>query len=97
MTITINLDAPETLRHSIVIHDTTKLIEKTYEENGGNIYRVTESCFVTLIHSCRKRKWVNQVKYILEFVKNLVDHGVPEKNILPLTHIGPTYLLYEAG
>lgn len=91
------LDAPETLRHSIVIHDTTKLLEKTYQENGGNIYRVTESCFVTLIHSCRKRKWSNQVKFILDFVNNLVHHGVPEKNIVPLTHIGPSYLLYEAG
>jgi pentatricopeptide repeat protein len=90
-------DAPETLRNSIIIHDTTKLLEKIFIENGGNIYRISESCFVTLIHSCRKRKWVNQVNYVLDYVNSLVTKGVPEKNVLPLSHIGPTYVLYEAA
>lgn len=87
-------DASETLRQSVIEHDAKKLLERLQLQNSP----VTESDFSTLIHQCRKRKWSNEIDYLLSFVKTLATNGYPDVNVLPQPHLYPTlHGLYEAS
>ena len=58
-------DATEDLRQCVIDHDLRKLIERP---EG-----FSESDFATLIHQCRKRKWPNQVNFVLSFMTQRVS------------------------
>ena len=58
-------DATEDLRQCVIDHDLRKLIERP---EG-----FSESDFATLIHQCRKRKWPNQVDFVLSFMTQRVS------------------------
>lgn len=105
-------DAPESLRQAVIQHDTQKLLERirpTLDPNTGlsiidldsnkdsNRFLITESDFVTLIHQTRKRKWINQVFFLVDFIRNLAIYGIPEQEISPQIHLRPGKLTYEAA
>jgi hypothetical protein len=100
-------EASESLRNTVMIHDTEKLLDRvnvTCEADVGGseasttgYSKLSESDFVTLVHQCRKRKWPQQVEYIYSFMKSLNDEGYPARDIPPQTQLKPSQLFFEAA
>lgn len=88
-------DASPNLRKSVMTHDLLKLVDRV---NDGSINpTLVENDFTTLIHQCRKRKWPEQIIYILQTMYELSVSGYPDKLISPMPHLLPTLVSYEAA
>lgn len=106
-------DAPSTMRVSVVQHDLIKLVERvtipsgnvstltstSYHTSASSDFSscVTESDFVTLLHQCRKRKWPDQIRPILEFQERIGTIGSPLLCLTALPHLRPTCLSFECA
>jgi pentatricopeptide repeat protein len=87
-------DAPEALRISVMVHDLNKLLERLDPEDTSQL---TESDFVTLLHQCRKRRWSDQIEYIISQMDLVSTEGVPASGIAPVLHLAPSRITYEAA
>ena len=70
----------------MIHHDARKLVERLQLHTA----MVSEVDFCTLVHQCRKRKWAAEVGYLLSFVNDLVNHGMPSVNLPPQPHLQPS-------
>jgi pentatricopeptide repeat protein len=75
----------------------SRIDHDNYNDADHGHFLITESDFVTLIHQTRKRKWINQVSFLVDFIRNLAKYGIPEQAISPQNQLGPGKLTYEAA
>lgn len=87
-------DAPQSLRVSVMVHDLSKLLDRLDPEDTSQL---TESDFVTLLHQCRKRRWSDQIEYIISQMESVSTEGVPASGIAPVIHLTPSRLTFEAA
>lgn len=85
-------DAPFSLRRSVLKHDIDKLLDRLSQHSV-----ISESDFVTLLHQCRKRKWGDQISFVLDRQREIATIGVEEQGIEPLSYLSPTRISYEAA
>ena len=87
-------DAPSSLRISVMVHDVNKLLDRLEPDDTSQL---TESDFVTLLHQCRKRRWSDQINYIITQMDLVSTEGIPTSGIAPVSHLIPTRITYEAA
>eukprot|EP01041_Mallomonas_annulata_P004642 gene4642-9210_t len=90
-------------------HDPTSSSSPSASPSSSHV--LVENDFTTLLHQCRKRKWIDQISFILQTMRSLATIGIPDYNynshnnstsssshaIPPLPHLTPTLISYEAA
>lgn len=82
-------------RESVIVHDIYRLIDRLDPLTCSLVSSLTEYDFATLIHQIRKRKWGQQIKVVLTYLKLLIEVGIPERNILPQKTLAVTAVILE--
>ena len=89
-------DASASLRQAVLQHDVTKLLDRIDPALGGDSRFLSENDFATLVHQARKRKWSDQIRFIVESLQVLCKEGWLSRGIPPQPQLGPTSIMYSA-
>mmetsp|Transcript_28704 Transcript_28704/g.48430 ORF Transcript_28704/g.48430 Transcript_28704/m.48430 type:complete len:719 (-) Transcript_28704:2133-4289(-) len=87
-------NATISMRESVISHDLDKLLERLSPSTVSTLH---ESDFITLLHQCRKRKWSDQIRRILQCMREVSTEGLPLKDIPPQPSLAPSLISYEAA
>ena len=87
-------DAPPAMRLSVMQHDVGKLLDRL---EPSDCSQLTENDFVTLLHQCRKRKWVDQIAYVLSQMVEVSAEGIPSSGVPPQVQLAPSRPTFEAA
>ena len=84
------------LRQAVLQHDVVKLLDRIDPALGGDPRFLSENDFATLVHQARKRKWADQVGFVLESLLTLSREGWSPRGISPQPQLCPTSIMYSA-